>query len=451
MIGNWGFVGVDLFTFEISTWFLFCFAPRCGFLTYYIPFPLSFIHTQQPILQAAVLATYFDSPCKAKCNSSTTSASVSATPIANVTEAVLTVTTATPATTVSSSVEATATEAAAAATVVDAADNQTDYSSPSSSSFLNDSLLPMVNLTAEQVGNFNDMGQILLKFFGQIAAEQQQQQANNQQENAVTAVNLEATTNQTNTTANVDGSSARSNVTSSTLSISSNGNSSSSSSSSLSVLDRLRGSQRPRLEVTTCTATVCNEWSTERLLKARLCCLNSPEGESSSSSSSSSSEANSTMITSTTVSPGNSSSSSSSSSSGFGCTLYARRNQCSQIMPVIRCCLRKVLNKYFDFTIRLREQQQRSQGGGGGGNGGGGRQLGSLTVDHTGSIGGGQSLATSGGSAGGNGGGGLPREVVSLEYPADYVLGGVQQSDYLKQQHRKRVNRRVVGGGGVRR
>lgn len=123
-------------------------------------------------------------------------------------------------------------------------------------------------------------------------------------------------------------------------------------------------------------------------------------------------------------------------------------------MPVIRCCLRKVLNKYFDFTIRLREQQQRSQGGGGGnggggggGNGGGGRQLGSLTVDHTGSIGGGQSLATSGGSAGGNGGGGLPREVVSLEYPADYVLGGVQQSDYLKQQHRKRVNRRVVGGG----
>lgn len=40
---------------------------RCGLMTYFIPFPLSFIHTQQPILQAALLATYFDSPCKAAC------------------------------------------------------------------------------------------------------------------------------------------------------------------------------------------------------------------------------------------------------------------------------------------------------------------------------------------------------------------------------------------------
>lgn len=41
---------------------------RCGLLTYYIPFPLSFIHTQQPILQAALLATYFESPCREVCN-----------------------------------------------------------------------------------------------------------------------------------------------------------------------------------------------------------------------------------------------------------------------------------------------------------------------------------------------------------------------------------------------
>lgn len=41
---------------------------RCGLLTYYIPFPLSFIHTSQPIVQAALLATYFDSPCKDMCN-----------------------------------------------------------------------------------------------------------------------------------------------------------------------------------------------------------------------------------------------------------------------------------------------------------------------------------------------------------------------------------------------
>ncbi|CAG2105446.1 unnamed protein product [Medioppia subpectinata] len=42
---------------------------RCGLLTYYIPFPLSIIHAQQPILQAALLSTYFDNPCGESCDS----------------------------------------------------------------------------------------------------------------------------------------------------------------------------------------------------------------------------------------------------------------------------------------------------------------------------------------------------------------------------------------------
>ena len=41
---------------------------RCGLLTYYIPFPLSIIHAQQPILQAALLSTYFDNPCGESCD-----------------------------------------------------------------------------------------------------------------------------------------------------------------------------------------------------------------------------------------------------------------------------------------------------------------------------------------------------------------------------------------------
>jgi len=40
---------------------------RCGRLTYYIPFPLSIIHPQQPIIQAALLSTYFDNPCGESC------------------------------------------------------------------------------------------------------------------------------------------------------------------------------------------------------------------------------------------------------------------------------------------------------------------------------------------------------------------------------------------------
>lgn len=347
-------------------------------------------------MQAAVLATYFDSPCKAKCNSST-SATPSTTPkpvsvpevvseSSNITSVLAEVTTEV----VSPSTEASSTES-----------NQTESSFLSSALF-NNSLLPMVNLTAEQAGNFNDMGQILMKFFGQISAEQQQQSGNGTTENTVT----NDSSIQTNTT---DGSRVAENGISN-LTVSA-----SSTPKELSVLDRLRGSQRPRLEVTTCTSSVCNEWSTERLLKARLCCLNSPEGDSTPPeiAPSNSSE----VVTSTPSSSNLNSTSSNSSSSGFGCTLYARRNQCSQIMPVIRCCLRKVLNKYFDFTIRLRQQQQRSQG-----------QIGSLTVDSR------QAVAV----------GSASRDPNVLEYPADYVLGGVQQSDFLKQQHRKRVNRRVV-------
>ncbi|XP_054161377.1 uncharacterized protein LOC128959450 [Oppia nitens] len=41
---------------------------RCGLLNYYIPFPLSIVHAQQPILQAALLSTYFDNPCTTTCD-----------------------------------------------------------------------------------------------------------------------------------------------------------------------------------------------------------------------------------------------------------------------------------------------------------------------------------------------------------------------------------------------
>ncbi|XP_035224817.1 uncharacterized protein LOC118197420 [Stegodyphus dumicola] len=46
---------------------------RCGKLTYYVPFPLSVITEEQPIVATAVLATYFRSPCGVTCekNSST--------------------------------------------------------------------------------------------------------------------------------------------------------------------------------------------------------------------------------------------------------------------------------------------------------------------------------------------------------------------------------------------
>lgn len=40
---------------------------RCGRLTFYIPFPLSIIHPQQPIVSAAIHATYYDKVCGESC------------------------------------------------------------------------------------------------------------------------------------------------------------------------------------------------------------------------------------------------------------------------------------------------------------------------------------------------------------------------------------------------
>lgn len=95
----------------------------------------------------------------------------------------------------------------------------------------------------------------------------------------------------------------------------------------------------------TCNQTSCLEWSTEKLLKARLCCLNHLNADEDVTET--------TNGTASMSEPVN-------NVGGFGCQLYARW-RCHQILPIIKCCLRKVLNDYFDYTIKIREQQQRAQ------------------------------------------------------------------------------------------
>lgn len=120
-------------------------------------------------------------------------------------------------------------------------------------------------------------------------------------------------------------------------------------STSSSVLTELRNmASMPHF----CNQTSCLEWSTEKLLKARLCCLNFLNADEEASSGDTGT--NSTDSTSL-VHPVN-------SVGGFGCQLYARW-RCTQILPIIKCCLRKVLNEYFDYTIKKREQQQRIEFG----------------------------------------------------------------------------------------
>lgn len=129
--------------------------------------------------------------------------------------------------------------------------------------------------------------------------------------------------------------------------------------SSSTLLGRLR-EQTKQQSSSRCEQTKCHEWSFERLLKARLCCLNSQN-----------------YAEDTANEAGNTASSASGGSSllrrwarntgdGNGCQQY-KHDRCGLILPVIKCCLQKELNNYFDRVIRKRAQQQRQQLGGAGG------------------------------------------------------------------------------------
>ena len=102
--------------------------------------------------------------------------------------------------------------------------------------------------------------------------------------------------------------------------------------------------------VSNCNRSICREWSTELLLKARLCCLNYPNADEKELLI----ELQAGNFTLETLD------SWTQNGGGFGCQLFARA-RCNRILPILKCCTRKLVNDYFDYTIRLREQQQKQQ------------------------------------------------------------------------------------------
>ncbi len=75
--------------------------------------------------------------------------------------------------------------------------------------------------------------------------------------------------------------------------------------------------------------TVCIEWSTDRLLRARLCCLQDMLGND--------------------------------EESGFGCR-HVNRNKCHRMLPVIKCCLKdvsQILESYYQSVSRPSRPRSR--------------------------------------------------------------------------------------------
>lgn len=309
---------------------------------------------------------------------------------------------------------------------------------------VNETLISVPNQTAmpanetersanSSAAGLNDMGQILMKFFGQIlptdstVSNQTEAPPVQVEEEIVLVKNgtsleshpspqpVEASSNQTISVNGTVPLSEPSNATNAEPVKQASG-------AGQGVLTRLRGNNPNRpTGGDTCSQHSCLEWSTEKLLKARLCCLNSPEEETIRPSSTNSSVASLTAEKSTEEGD----SAESVNDGSFGCQLYAKR-KCSSIMPIIKCCLRKVLSKYFDFTIKLREQQQKAALAG--------RRHGSMVMTSSGLVADPKAQRF--------------QDPRILEYPGDYALGGrggsqYQPGEYFKQQHRKRVDGRT--------
>lgn len=370
-------------------------------LTYYIPFPLSFIHTKQPILQAAILATYFDSPCKKNtCTKSrTTIIHTNETNLLNrIDNTTNTTSMVTPNNTKNTS---------------DAAKNAISVFTPeldfnithTNETNQNKTEVKINTITDEETDFMNNMGQILRRFFSQILPTSTAETYNNTNNIVYSDISnselLKANRTAKKTTTDSDEMKILM-VNQTDPSIGHLMNDKRGGNKNEIVNNNNRNNdnnqQQERLNrfnfktITTTTNNVedsssitstcnnCDQWSTERLLKARLCCLNfqselddeesdfqslppSPPPSNVANQTDQSSQQSNSETTNSTITDDNDimfeTNGTFVQDGSFGCQLYAKC-RCNRIMPQIKCCLRKMLKKYFDFTIKIREQQLKN-------------------------------------------------------------------------------------------
>ncbi|XP_075677607.1 uncharacterized protein LOC142645393 [Dermatophagoides pteronyssinus] len=295
---------------------------RCNLLAYYIRFPLSFIDRKDPFFQATILAAHTDSPCKEKCvNRNLTPNNI--TDNQNETMAV---------TEISSSTTTTLTP------VVDNVDSIENNQTDTSTNELN------------ELNVFSQMGQVLKIFYNRYTMNFEPEIESSSGDSSSTTVmpnittNLIDTLNRTLETYGLQKSQQNISIDDSTIK-SKNVTTKTGNGELRSTL-----SQPPKFKngsklSEVCQQTNCTEWSTERLLAARLCCLSITTEDD---------DEPMVNVNATVFIPSN---------GGFGCKLYPRTT-CSMIKPVLRCCTRKLVNQYFTYAIQLRERQRQQFGPG---------------------------------------------------------------------------------------
>lgn len=296
---------------------------RCNLLAYYIRFPLSFIDRKDPFFQATILAAHTDSPCKEKCVNRNLSPS-NITDNQNETLAVTEISSSSSTTTLTP--------------VVDNVDSIENNQTDTSTNELN------------ELNVFSQMGQVLKIFYNRYTMNFEPEiESSSGDSSSTTAMpnittNLIDTLNRTLETYGLQKSQQNISIDDSTIK-SKNVTTKTGNGELRSTL-----SQPPKFKngsklSEVCQQTNCTEWSTERLLAARLCCLSITTEDD---------DEPMVNVNATVFIPSN---------GGFGCKLYPRTT-CSMIKPVLRCCTRKLVNQYFTYAIQLRERQRQQFGPG---------------------------------------------------------------------------------------
>ena len=318
---------------------------RCGLLTYYIPFPLSIVHAQQPILQAALLSTYFDNPCGDSCDrSDTKSTSISTSPSTNAIDD----TTVTPrpldlsATTLNLTFDRPLSQ-----DINDTNDNKT--------------VDKLFVLKEEKLLEFQTDSPILMEECSGSGSGDDSSDDSNQVNVLITDPNFNDTNAETNSTNQKEDddwkvleffkpndnrtdkdvfeeiynkSIAELDLLNNTIKTNGLPIEMTTTKESLIVSNESLTTSGPQLSITipkrngfsffnshtkcdTFNASMCAEWSTDRLLRVRLCCLSDIMADD---------------------------------DSGFGCGHFPEKGKCNRMLPLIKCCLKdfsQLLDNYY--------------------------------------------------------------------------------------------------------
>ncbi|KAI1289927.1 Selenoprotein Pa [Halotydeus destructor] len=274
---------------------------RCGRLTYHLSYPMSILHPNRPIVHASVLSTYFDTPCGSVCSQVVPDQG--------------------PTTATAAYLETPCTVSDMSTITPDITETMTQVSSPTTE--LNE--LKLFEVTDSEYDNHTEVNGSSL-----VSSDDEDKRAN------VTTLEVSDSDvidkdliwlsspwsifeffirNQLNNTEiNVTGTEYYSTVTEPYATDLVSGDWQSTSTQAATSSAAAMFTPGPMVTINDCQANDCRAFSTDSLLKARLCCLGTP----------------------------------SAGPTSPGCHGYSRES-CNQMLPMVKCCLRNFSRLLSDF------------------------------------------------------------------------------------------------------